>query len=154
MSTILILNGPNLNLLGQREPSTYGSGTLADLEALCAETARRLDLSVECHQSNHEGVLLDHIHAADVRYRAGSLIGIVLNAGAFSHTSIALHDAIKGISPTPVIEVHLSNVHARESFRHHSWISPVASGIIIGLGFEGYRLAIQTLAQTTRNPKP
>ena len=154
MSTILILNGPNLNLLGQREPSTYGSGTMADLEALCAETARRLDLSVECHQSNHEGVLLDHIHAADVRYRAGSLIGIVLNAGAFSHTSIALHDAIKGISPTPVIEVHLSNVHARESFRHHSWISPVASGIIIGLGFEGYRLAIQTLAQTTRNPKP
>jgi 3-dehydroquinate dehydratase-2 len=154
MSTILILNGPNLNLLGQREPSTYGSGTLADLEALCAETARRLDLSVECHQSNHEGVLLDHIHAADVRYRAGSLIGIVLNAGAFSHTSIALHDAIKGISPTPVIEVHLSNVHARESFRHHSWISPVASGIIIGLGFEGYRLAIQTLAQTTKNPKP
>lgn len=154
MSTILILNGPNLNLLGQREPSTYGSGTLADLEALCAETARRLDLSVECHQSNHEGVLLDHIHAADVRYRAGSLIGIVLNAGAFSHTSIALHDAVKGISPTPVIEVHLSNVHARESFRHHSWISPVASGIIIGLGFEGYRLAIQTLAQTTKNPKP
>jgi len=154
MSTILILNGPNLNLLGQREPSTYGSGTLADLEALCAETARRLDLSVECHQSNHEGVLLDHIHAADVRYRAGSLIGIVLNAGAFSHTSIALHDAIKGISPTPVIEVHLSNVHARESFRHHSWISPVASGIIIGLGFEGYRLAIQTLAQTKKNPKP
>jgi 3-dehydroquinate dehydratase-2 len=154
MSTILILNGPNLNLLGQREPATYGSGTLADLEALCAETARRLDLSVECHQSNHEGVLLDHIHAADVRYRAGSLIGIVLNAGAFSHTSIALHDAIKGISPTPVIEVHLSNVHARESFRHHSWISPVASGIIIGLGFEGYRLAIQTLAQTTKNPKP
>jgi 3-dehydroquinate dehydratase-2 len=147
MSTILILNGPNLNLLGQREPATYGSGTLSDLEALCAETARSLNLTVECHQSNHEGVLLDHIHAAGARHRLGSVLGIILNAGALSHTSIALHDAIKGISPTPVVEVHLTNVHARESFRHHSWISPVASGIIIGLGFDGYRLAIQTLAR-------
>jgi len=147
MSTILILNGPNLNLLGQREPATYGLGTLSDLEALCTETARSLNLTVECHQSNHEGVLLDHIHAAGGRHRVGSVLGIVLNAGAFSHTSIALHDAIKGISPTPVVEVHLTNIHARESFRHHSWISPVASGIIIGLGFEGYRLAIETLAR-------
>jgi len=147
MSTILILNGPNLNLLGQREPATYGSGTLSDLEALCAETARSLNLTVECHQSNHEGVLLDHIHAAGARHRLGSVLGIILNAGALSHTSIALHDAIKGISPTPVVEVHLTNIHARESFRHHSWISPVASGIIIGLGFEGYRLAIETLAR-------
>ena len=150
MSTILILNGPNLNLLGQREPSTYGSGTLADLETLCVETGRSLNLMVECHQSNHEGVLLDHIHAAGKRHRLGSLLGIVLNAGAFSHTSIALYDAIKGISPTPVIEVHLSNVHARESFRHHSWISPVAAGIIIGLGFDGYRLAINSFADRTK----
>jgi 3-dehydroquinate dehydratase-2 len=105
---------------------------------------------VECHQSNHEGVLLDHIHAAGARFRLGSLLGIVLNAGAFSHTSIALHDAIKGISPTPVIEVHLSNVHAREAFRHHSWISPVAAGIIVGLGFDGYRLAIYSLAEKTK----
>ena len=146
MATILILNGPNLNMLGQRETSTYGSGTLSDLEALCALTAHSLNLTVECHQSNHEGVLLDHIHAAGSRHRLGSLLGIILNAGAFSHTSIALHDAIKSIAPTPVVEVHLTNVHAREPFRHHSWISPVASGIIIGLGFDGYRLAIQTLA--------
>lgn len=150
MSTILILNGPNLNLLGQREPSTYGSETLSDLEALCTETARALNLTIECHQSNHEGVLIDLIHAAGVRYRSGDLMGIVLNAGALTHTSIALHDAIKGISPTPVVEVHLSNVHARESFRHHSWISPVASGIIIGLGFDGYRLAIQTLSEKAK----
>ena len=147
MSTILILNGPNLNLLGQREPGTYGSSTLSDLETLCADTARSLNLTVECHQSNHEGVLIDLIQAAGARHRLGSLRGIVLNAGAFSHTSIALHDAIKGISPTPVVEVHLTNVHAREPFRHHSWISPVATGIIIGLGFDGYRLAIQTLAE-------
>lgn len=147
MSTILILNGPNLNLLGQREPDTYGSSTLSDLETLCADTARSLNLTVECHQSNHEGVLIDLIQAAGARHRLGSLRGIVLNAGAFSHTSIALHDAIKGISPTPVVEVHLTNVHAREPFRHHSWISPVATGIIIGLGFDGYRLAIQTLAE-------
>jgi 3-dehydroquinate dehydratase-2 len=147
MSTILILNGPNLNLLGQREPATYGSSMLSDLETLCADTARSLNLRVECHQSNHEGVLIDLIQAAGARHRLGSLRGIVLNAGAFSHTSIALHDAIKGISPTPVIEVHLTNVHAREPFRHHSWISPVATGIIIGLGFDGYRLAIRTLAE-------
>jgi len=147
MSTILILNGPNLNLLGQREPGTYGSSTLSDLETLCADIARSLNLTVECHQSNHEGVLIDLIQAAGARHRLGSLRGIVLNAGAFSHTSIALHDAIKGISPTPVVEVHLTNVHAREPFRHHSWISPVATGIIIGLGFDGYRLAIQTLAE-------
>ena len=153
MSTILILNGPNLNLLGQREPSTYGSGTLSDLEALCIETARSLNLRVECRQSNHEGVLLDHIHAAGARHREGSLIGIVLNAGAFSHTSIALQDAIKGISPTPVVEVHLSNVHARESFRHHSWISPVAAGIIIGLGFDGYRLAIHSIAELAKKAR-
>jgi 3-dehydroquinate dehydratase-2 len=153
MSTILILNGPNLNLLGQREPSTYGSGSLADLEALCVETARSLNLTAECHQSNHEGVLLDHIHAAGARHSEGSLFGIVLNAGAFSHTSIALHDAIKGISPTPVVEVKISNVHARESFRHHSWISSVAAGIIIGLGFDGYRLAIHSLAEKAKKAR-
>jgi 3-dehydroquinate dehydratase-2 len=153
MSTILILNGPNLNLLGQREPATYGLGILSDLDALCAETAHTLNLAVECHQSNHEGVLIDLLHAAGTRHRTGALLGVILNAGALSHTSIALHDAIKGIAPTPVIEVHLSNVHARESFRHHSWISPVASGIIVGLGFEGYRLAILALARKSGQAK-
>ena len=145
MATILILNGPNLNLLGLREPSTYGAGTLAELEALCVDTARGLDCDVECHQSNHEGVLIDLIQAAGPRYKAGELVGVVLNAGALTHTSIALHDAIKAVAPLPLIEVHLSNVHARESFRHHSWISSVATGIIVGLGFDGYCLAIKAL---------
>ena len=146
MATILILNGPNLNLLGLREPSTYGGGTLAELEALCAETAKALECDVECHQTNHEGVLIDLIQAAGPRYKAGQLLGVILNAGAFTHTSIALHDAIKAVAPLPLIEVHLSNVHARESFRHHSWISSVATGIIVGLGFEGYCLAIKALS--------
>ena len=147
MATILILNGPNLNLLGLREPSTYGAGTLTELEALCSETAKAFGCDVECHQTNHEGVLIDLIQAAGPRHKAGKLLGVILNAGALTHTSIALHDAIKAVAPLPLIEVHLSNVHARESFRHHSWISSVATGIIIGLGFDGYRLAINALAE-------
>ena len=146
MSTILVLNGPNLNLLGTREPAIYGAATLADVERMCREAGARLGHSVDCRQSNHEGVLIDAIHDAGRAFAAGSLIGVVFNAGAFTHTSIALHDAIKGTG-VPVIEVHISNVHAREEFRHHSWLSPVAVGIVIGLGVDGYGLAIEALAR-------
>ena len=144
--TILVLNGPNLNLLGTREPAVYGAATLADVEALCRETGARLGFSVDCRQSNHEGVLIDAIHEAGRAYSAGALAGVIFNAGALTHTSIALHDAIKGTG-VPVIEVHISNVHAREAFRHHSWLSPVAAGIVVGFGIDGYRLAIEGLAK-------
>jgi 3-dehydroquinate dehydratase II len=146
MSDILVLNGPNLNLLGVREPAVYGAATLADVERLCREAGERLGHRVDCRQSNHEGVLIDAIHEAGRAHAAGSLIGVVFNAGAYTHTSIALHDAIKGAS-VPVIEVHVSNVHAREAFRHHSWLSPVAVGIIVGLGVDGYALAIEALVR-------
>lgn len=152
MSTILVLNGPNLNLLGTREPAVYGASTLADVERLCVETGNRLGHGVECQQSNHEGVLIDAIHGAGRAFAAGSLIGVVFNAGAYTHTSIALHDAIKGVG-VPVIEVHLSNVHARETFRHHSWLSPVAAGIVIGLGVDGYVLAIEALVRRSAQRK-
>lgn len=145
MSTILILNGPNLNLLGQREPAVYGSTTLADVEALCQATAEMFGHSCECRQSNHEGVLIDAIHEAGRAYRAGTLLGVVLNAGAYTHTSIALHDAIKG-TEVPVVEVHISNVYAREAFRHHSMISAAAIGLVVGFGVRGYALAIEGLA--------
>lgn len=152
---ILVLNGPNLNLLGQREPSLYGHATLADVEALCVAAGARLGYAVECFQSNHEGALIDKIHAAGQQCQAGELLGVVLNAGAFTHTSLALHDAIKGCSPLPVIEVHISNVHAREAYRHHSWISPAAAGIVVGFGVDGYVLAIEGLVrrhQTSSTP--
>lgn len=139
---VLILNGPNLNLLGRREPGVYGTGTLADLEALCAKRARAVGFDgFAFRQSNHEGVLVDWIQEAGLQ---GA--GVVLNAGAYTHTSIALHDAIKG-SGARVVEVHLSNVHAREPFRNHSYISPVAAGVILGLGPLGYLLAIDALAE-------
>jgi 3-dehydroquinate dehydratase II len=144
MKTALVLNGPNLNLLGLREPAVYGADTLADVEKLCREEGAKLGLSIECRQSNHEGVLVDWIQEAGRECAAGRMIGVVLNAGAYTHTSIALHDAIKGAS-VPVIELHISNVHAREPFRHHSWLSPVAKGIIVGFGVEGYPLAIAAL---------
>lgn len=147
MTRVLVLNGPNLNLLGTREPGVYGADTLADLEAHCREHGARLGLTVETAQSNHEGVLIDHLHAWGALHRTGQAIGVVFNPGAYTHTSIALHDAIKGVAPMPVIEVHLSNVHAREAFRHHSWIAPVAAGSIIGFGPEGYRLALDALAR-------
>ena len=151
---ILVLNGPNLNLLGQREPAVYGHSTLADVQALCAAAAAERGATVDCRQSNHEGVLIDWIHAAGVQHQAGQLVGVVLNAGAYSHTSVALHDAIKG-SGVPVIEVHISNVHAREAFRHHSSISPAAAGIVVGFGIDGYALAIDGLLRKARaGPAP
>jgi len=141
---ILVLNGPNLNLLGTREPEQYGHDSLADVEALCAQTAHSLGHEVECFQSNHEGELIDKIHAFGKLHQAGQILGAVFNPGAFTHTSVALHDAIKGTG-LPVVEVHISNVHAREDFRHHSYVSPVAVGSVIGLGIQGYALAIQGL---------
>jgi len=147
MKTILILNGPNLNLLGTREPDLYGHESLKDVEALCAESAQTHGLNVQTLQSNHEGALIDALHQAGVAHKAGTLLGVVLNAGAYTHTSIGLHDAIKGIQPCPVVEVHISNVFAREGFRHHSYIASVAAGSIVGFGIQGYQLAIQALAQ-------
>ena len=145
MKTALVLNGPNLNLLGSREPAVYGAQTLADVEALCREACAAHGFALDFRQSNHEGVLIDWIHEAGRVQAAGTLAGVVLNAGAYTHTSIALHDAIKGTG-VAVIEVHISNVHAREAFRHHSTISPVARGVIVGLGAAGYPLAIAALA--------
>jgi len=146
MPSILVLNGPNLNLLGQREPGQYGHSTLEAVETLCIETGKRLGFEVECLQSNHEGVLIDAIHKAGRGVQDGSVLGAVFNAGAYTHTSVALHDAIKG-AELPVVEVHISNVHARESFRHHSYLSPVAAGIIVGFGIEGYVLGIEGLVR-------
>lgn len=146
MKKVLVLNGPNLNLLGQREPETYGHTTLADVEALCRETGARLGVAVDCLQSNHEGVLIDAIHEAGRARKRGELIGVVFNAGAYTHTSVALHDAIKG-AEVPVIEVHISNVHAREAFRHHSYLSPAAAGIVVGFGVDGYVLGLEGLVR-------
>jgi 3-dehydroquinate dehydratase II len=146
---ILVLNGPNLNLLGTREPTVYGSTTLADVEALCREAGKTLGVDIDCRQSNHEGQLLDWIHEAGTAHRNGQLIGAVFNAGAYTHTSVALHDAIKGTG-LPVIEVHISNVHAREPFRHHSYLSPAAAGIVVGFGVDGYVLAIEGLVRKGR----
>jgi 3-dehydroquinate dehydratase-2 len=146
MKTILVLNGPNLNLLGTREPAVYGHTTLADVEVMCKAAGEKLGFVVDCRQSNHEGVLIDAIHEAGRAYAAGTHAGVVLNAGAYTHTSVALHDAIKGAA-VPTIELHISNVHAREEFRHHSWISPAAAGIIVGFGVDGYVLAIEALSR-------
>jgi len=154
LKKILVINGPNLNLLGTREPALYGSATLADVEALCRDTAARLSVAVECRQSNHEGQLVDWVHEAGAAQRAGQLLGVVFNAGAYTHTSVALHDAIKGTGVT-VIELHISNVHAREAFRHHSYLSAVAAGIVVGFGIDGYALAIEGLVRRTANaPAP
>lgn len=135
---ILVLNGPNLNLLGTREPDTYGTQTLSDLENLVR--TRFKDVDFQFAQSNHEGELIDYLHGAR------GYDGIVLNAAAYTHTSVALRDAIAAID-VPTIEVHLSNVHAREAFRHHSMLAPVCRGVISGLGMTGYLLAVEALIQ-------
>lgn len=139
--TIYVLNGPNLNMLGTREPETYGHATLADVEKLCAETAAQFGLKTDCRQSNHEGELIDIIHEAHAKKAAG----IIINAGAYSHTSIALHDALKAVR-VPAVEVHVSNIHARENFRHHSFTAQAAIAVLCGFGIDGYRLAINGLA--------
>ncbi len=134
---IMVLNGPNLNLLGTREPEVYGTETLDDIGAALSKRAGDLQVEIDMRQSNHEGHLVDWLHEAnDARVKA-----VILNAGALTHTSVALHDAIKAIA-VPVIEMHISNPHAREAFRHHSYVTPVARGTITGLGTYGYLLAL------------
>jgi 3-dehydroquinate dehydratase-2 len=139
-AAILVLNGPNLNLLGVREPKTYGSETLADIEEACLERAAGLDLALDFRQSNHEGQLVDWIQEA-----RESADGIIINAGAYTHTSIAILDALRACE-LPIIEVHLSNIFAREPYRHHSYISSVARGVICGFGAQSYILALDAIA--------
>ncbi len=146
MKTALVINGPNLNLLGSREPSVYGAQTLADVEQLCERACLANGLKLDFRQSNHEGVLVDWIQEAGRDQAAGKVAGVILNAGAYTHTSVALHDAIKGAGVT-LIELHISNVHTRETFRHHSYISPVAKAVMAGFGVNGYALAVAGLAQ-------
>jgi 3-dehydroquinate dehydratase-2 len=158
MTSITVLNGPNLNTLGTRKPEVYGRTTLADVEELCRADAGKLGLDIEFNQSNYEGQLIDWIHELGPRVKSGESIGAVYNPGAHTHYSYAIRDAIEAAS-LPVIELHISNVHAREEFRHHSVVSPVARGIIVGFGVAGYSLAIRGLyelheAEVTRNLKP
>lgn len=134
---VIIINGPNLNLLGQREPSVYGADSFEAYFATLQQAYPQLELSY--FQSNHEGALLDKLHEVGFSYD-----GIILNAGAYTHTSVALHDAIRAIT-TPVVEVHISNTFAREAFRHHSYISAVAKGVIVGFGMDSYRLALESI---------
>ena len=135
--TILLLNGPNLNLLGTREPQVYGSTTLADVERELQAAAQAAGVALACFQSNHEGALIDRIHAA----RTEGVGFILINPGGLTHTSVALRDALAGVA-IPFVEVHISNVHRREAFRHHSYLSDIAVGTIVGLGTRGYRLAL------------
>ena len=141
---VLLLNGPNLNLLGLREPGLYGAQTLEGIEADLARQAEGLGVGLECFQSNHEGALVDRIHSA-----RGQVAGIVINAGAYTHTSIALRDALLGVA-IPFVELHLSNVHAREPFRHHSHLADKALGVICGFGPASYGLALQGLVARLR----
>lgn len=135
--TVFVLNGPNLNMLGKREPGIYGGKTLADIEADCKTAGAELGITVDFRQTNHEGVLVDWLHEAN-----DGAAAVCINPGAYGHTSIALHDAIRAIS-TPVIELHLSNIHAREEFRHKTWTAPAVKGIICGFGAHSYILALQ-----------
>lgn len=144
--TVFVLNGPNLNLLGTREPAVYGAQTLADVQLLCEQAVHRHGLALRFHQSNHEGQLIDWIHEAGRLHAQGELAAVVLNAGAYTHTSIALMDAVKGTG-VPLLELHISNVHAREAFRHHSYLSSVARAVVCGLGVQGYVLSIDAVAQ-------
>ena len=149
MSTVFVFNGPNLNLLGTRRPDVYGTTVLADVETLCRTEAARHEVELDFRQTNHEGTLVDWIHEAGAAVKQGRALGAVLNAAAYTHTSVALHDAIEG-AELPTIEVHISNVHGREVFRHHSYVSPVAAGIVVGFGVTGYALAIDGLVRTRR----
>ncbi|MFN7101914.1 MAG: type II 3-dehydroquinate dehydratase [Pseudorhizobium sp.] len=141
--TVFVLNGPNLNMLGKREPGIYGGKTLKDIENDCLAAGSDQGLVVDFRQSNHEGMLVDWLHEADEK-----AVGVAINAGAYTHTSVALHDAIRAIS-IPVIEVHISNVHAREAFRHHSMIAPACKGVICGFGPTSYLLALNALKSIT-----
>jgi 3-dehydroquinate dehydratase-2 len=145
---IAVLNGPNLNMLGSREPTLYGAATIEDLEALCAETAQALDLAIDFRQTNHEGELITWVQECRDRAR-----GIVINPAGYGHTSIALVDALLA-SELPVVEVHLTNIHAREDFRRHSMVSRVANGVICGLGIRGYGLALTALAEMLLDEEP
>jgi len=137
---ILLLNGPNLNLLGTREPQIYGATTLADVEAALQQQAAARGAALLSLQSNHEGMLIDRIHAA----RTEAVDAIIINAGGLTHTSVALRDALAGVA-IPFVEVHISNVHARETFRHHSHLSALAAGVLVGFGVQGYRMALDFL---------
>ena len=145
MKTVFVLNGPNLNLLGTREPAVYGVHTLQDVEQMCLQACTRHGFALQFRQSNHEGALVDWIHEAGRLHAQGELAGLIINAGAYTHTSVALHDAIKGTGVT-CIELHISNVFAREAFRHHSYISPVAKAVMCGFGVKGYPQALAALA--------
>ncbi len=142
---LLVLHGPNLNLLGQREPEIYGSLTLGDINSLLTQEAKKHGVEIFCLQSNHEGNLVDAIHQA-----FGSYQGILINAGAYTHTSVAIRDALTGVN-LPTVEVHLSNVYRREEFRHHSYIAPVAIGQISGFGVQSYILGLQALVNHLKN---
>lgn len=139
--SILLINGPNLNLLGTREPETYGSQTLSDVEELCREHAQSKGMTLDAYQSNHEGAIVDTIQQSK-----GVYSHLVMNSGAYTHTSIAIRDAILGVDAR-VYEVHISNVHEREEFRHHSYISDIAKGVFIGMGIPGYIAAIDQIAE-------
>ena len=142
--SILVLHGPNLNLLGLREPAVYGSVTLAQINSLLEEEGKRLQVSICCLQSNHEGLLIDTIHQAKDKHQ-----GIIINAGAYTHTSVAIRDALAGVK-IPTVEVHLSNIYRREEFRHHSYIAPIAIGQISGFGANSYILGLQALVNHLR----
>ena len=143
-ASVRVLNGPNLNLLGTREPAIYGSETLADVAERCRQAGERLGLAIDFRQSNAEHQLIDWLHEARERVH-----GIVINPAAYTHTSVALADALKAIDK-PVIEVHISNVHKREAFRHHSYVSPIAEAIIVGCGTQGYVLALERMAEVLK----
>lgn len=145
MSKILVINGPNLNLLGTREPHIYGSTTLADVENGLRAQAKELGLELECFQSNHEGGIVDRIHEA----RTEGVKFVIINPGAYTHTSVAIRDAFGGVA-IPFVEVHISNVHKREAFRHHSYLSDIAEAVMAGFGTLGYNLALQFVASKLR----